>query len=75
MDVNLNVAPSPDESGGCSVILGEKVLSLAQVLDLPEQWKNLGFGNVSHRKTAYTTCGTLVITIFAHCSTTGARRN
>src|SRR6202022_2210856 len=45
----------PDQSGGFSVIMGERVLSLAHGLGLGEQWKDLGFGNRSGRSTAYAT--------------------
>src|SRR3954471_19793073 len=45
----------PDRSGGCSVVLAERVLRLADSLELPGQWRRLGFGRPSGRATAYPT--------------------
>lgn len=44
-----------DESGGFSVILAEKVLSLASKLGLEERWSMLEFGNPTGRKGTYPT--------------------
>ena len=46
-------AQVPDQSSGFSVALAEKVLSLATNLGLKEHWKELGFGNVTRRSSAY----------------------
>jgi hypothetical protein len=45
----------PDRSGGFSVVLAERVLRLADSLELSEPWRRLGFGRPSGRATAYPT--------------------
>src|SRR5262245_62825533 len=54
MNGTPNRTPTPDRSGGSSVVLAETMLHWAEVLDLPGQWKGLGFGRPSGRATAYT---------------------
>ena len=44
-----------DESGGFSVVLAEKVLSLAGKLGLEKGWSKLAFGNPSKRTSSYPT--------------------
>ena len=44
-----------DESGGFSVVLAEKVLSLAGKLGLDQRWSKLTFGNPSKRTSSYPT--------------------
>jgi Transposase DDE domain len=54
MEVNQSGGPFPDQSGGYSVVLSEKVLDMAQVLEIDKLWTALRFGNCSRRRTAYT---------------------
>jgi hypothetical protein len=43
----------PDRGGGFSVVLAERVLSLADRLGLPACWGRLGLGHPSRRSTSY----------------------
>src|SRR5262245_25144959 len=53
MNGTPNRTPTPDRSGGSSVVLAATILPWAEVLDLPGQWKALGFGRSSGRAPAY----------------------
>jgi hypothetical protein len=55
MDVIQHFAFRPDQTSGFSVVLAEKVLQLAEALQLPDQWQRLAFGHPSRRCSAYST--------------------
>jgi Transposase DDE domain len=53
MEITSRAQPGPDPSSGWSVVLGERVLRLADSLELAPQWRRLGFGRPSRRVTSY----------------------
>ncbi len=55
MDAIKAAGVAKDESGGFSVVLAEKVLSLAGKLGLEKSWNKLTFGNPTRRKGTYST--------------------
>src|SRR5947199_140747 len=55
METTTHGGPGPDGGGGFSVVLAERVLRLADSLELGAAWRRLGFGRPSGRATAYPT--------------------
>jgi hypothetical protein len=55
MELTYPATALPDHSGGFSVVLAERVLSLADRLGLPALWGQLGLGHPSRRRTSYPT--------------------
>jgi len=53
MYLNERTDPLPAVGNGFSVVLVERVLRQAQVLELPQQWSQLQLGHPSRRVTAY----------------------
>src|SRR5690349_24856177 len=53
METTGRRVPGPDGSGGYSVVLGERVLRLADSLELTAAWRRLGLGRPSGRVTSY----------------------
>ena len=49
MEITGRTTFGPDPSSGWSVVLGERVLRLADSLGLAPQWRHLGFGRPSRR--------------------------
>src|SRR5687767_7862832 len=55
METTDRGVPGPDGSGGFSVGLAERVLRLADGLELVAEWSQLGFGRPTGRVTSYPT--------------------
>lgn len=53
MELTSLCQPRPEQASGYSVLLAERVLALADSLNLPQQWHALHLGHPSRRCTAY----------------------